>query len=104
MNFYKNFIYSHFSFSQIVLSDIETGLKNLKSGKASTHKNIPAKQLKETSDICCKSLMDIWNIQIVRNKIFPTNLKLADIRPIYKKDDATLVKNYRPVSVLPVVF
>ena len=47
--------------------------------------------------------MDIWNIQIVRNKIFPTNLKLADIRPIYKKDDATLVKNYRPVSVLPVV-
>ena len=47
--------------------------------------------------------MDIWNIQIVRNKIFPTNLKLADISPIFKKDDATLVKNYRPVSVLPVV-
>ena len=47
--------------------------------------------------------MDIWNIRIVRNKIFPINLKLADISPIFKKDDATLVKNYRPVSVLPVV-
>ena len=102
-NIKDNIKASHFSFSEIVLSDIETELKNLKSDKASTYKNIPAKQLKETSDICGKSLMDIWNIQIVRNKIFPTNLKLADISPIFKKDDATLVKNYRPVSVLPVV-
>ena len=47
--------------------------------------------------------MDIWNIQIVRNKIFPTNLKLADICPIFKKDHATLVKNYGLVIVLPVV-
>ena len=75
----------------------------MKSDKASTYKNISAKKLKGTSDICRKYLMDIWNIQIVRNKIFPTNLKLADISPIFKKDDATLVKNYRPVSVLPVV-
>ena len=30
-------------------------------------------------------------------------MKLADITPIFKKDDATLAKNYRPVSVLPVV-
>ena len=36
-------------------------------------------------------------------KIFPTNLKLADISPIFKKYDTTLVKNYRPVIVLPVV-
>ena len=28
---------------------------------------------------------------------------MADISPIFKKDDSTLVKNYRPVSVLPVV-
>ena len=75
----------------------------MKSDKASAYKNIPAKKLKETSDICGKSLMDIWNIQIVRNKIFPINLKLADISPIFKNDDATLVKNYRPQSVLPVV-
>ena len=56
-----------------------------------------------TSDICSKYLLDILNIQIVKNKVFPTNLKLADISPIFKKDDATLAKNDRPVSVLPVV-
>ena len=33
----------------------------------------------------------------------PQNLKLADITPVYKKKDPTLVENYRPVSVLPTV-
>ena len=47
--------------------------------------------------------MHIWNIVIIENKIFLTNLKVADISPIFKKEDSTLVKNYRPISVLPVV-
>ena len=42
-----------------------------------------------TSDICSKYLLDIWNIKIVKNKVFPPNLKLADITPIFKKDDVS---------------
>ena len=30
---------------------------------------------------------------------FPNKLKLADITPVYKKKDSTLIENYRPVSV-----
>ena len=30
-------------------------------------------------------------------------MKLADITPVFKKDDPTLSKNYRPVSILPNV-
>ena len=37
------------------------------------------------------------------NKKFPDQLKLADVTTIYKKDDPNKSKNYRPVSVLPVV-
>ena len=33
---------------------------------------------------------------------FP-NLKLADITPVLKKENATLLKNYKPVGFLPVV-
>ena len=39
----------------------------------------------------------------ITSNTFPDKLKVADITPIYKKDDATNVKNYRPVSVLPAV-
>ena len=34
---------------------------------------------------------------------FPQNLKLADIIPVYKKNDPLDKTNYRPVSILPVV-
>ena len=30
-------------------------------------------------------------------------MKLADVTPIHKKDETTLLKNYRPVSLIPVV-
>ena len=96
-------INSSFKFLEVAISDIELELKKLKSNKASTYKNIQAKQIKQTSDICSESLMKIWNNEIVRNKIFPKNLKVADITPIFKKEDSTLAKNYRPVSVLPVI-
>ena len=46
-------------------------------------------------------MLNVWNNEIVQNHCFPDNLKVADITPIFNRDDATLAKNYRPVSVLP---
>ena len=34
---------------------------------------------------------------------FPKSLELADMTPIYKKKDLTVVENYRPFSALPCV-
>ena len=45
-------------------------------------------------------MLKIWNEEIVGNKHFPKNLKLAEISPIFKKGDKTVAKNYRPISVL----
>ena len=68
-----------------------------------TFGNIPTKLLKEVSSICAPALNDIWNNEIVRQRCFPNNLKLADVTTVFKKGHASLLKNYRPVSVLPVV-
>ena len=38
----------------------------------------------------------------IENSDFPQNLKLADITPVYKKNEPLDKTNYRPVSVLPV--
>ena len=48
-------------------------------------------------------MANIWNEEILLNKIFPENLKLADVSRIFKKEDKTFVENYRPVSVLLTV-
>ena len=71
--------------------------------KNGTFKNIPTRRLKDVSDIFSPILANIWNEEILLYKIFPENLKLADMSPIFKKKDKTFVGNYRPVSVLPTV-
>ena len=68
-----------------------------------TFKNIPTRRIKDVSDVCSPILANIWNEEILLNRNFPENLKLADVTPIFKKKDKTFVENYRPVSVLPTV-
>ena len=91
-----------FHFSNTAVSDIlkeTTALNNRRNG---TLGNIPTKLLKVVSDICAPALNDTWNNEII-TQCFHNNLKLVDMTPVLKKDDASLLKNYRPVSVLPVV-
>ena len=92
-----------FHFPNSEVSDIlkeTTALNNKKNG---TFGNIPTKLLKEVSDICAPALNDIWNNEIITQKCFPNNFILADVTPVFKKEGASLLKNDRPVSVLPVV-
>ena len=54
----------------------------------------------ETSDIFFTPLKYIFNL-LLQQGIFPENLKIAKVSPIYKKDEEFLLTNYRPISVLP---
>ena len=77
-------------------------MNKLNIKKASTFKNIPPKILKQNSDICYPILLDLINDSFQSNE-FPDKLKVADIKPVFKKYDATNVKNYRPASVLQLL-
>ncbi len=92
-----------FSFSKVSISDIKSEIKSLKSNKASTFMNIPTKILKQVIDIIAEPLMQIWNNEVIENHKFASKLKLADIAPIHKKLETIFVKNYRAISLLPVV-
>ena len=61
----------------------------LDNKKHGTFKNIPTRRLKDVLDICSPILENIWNEKILLNKIFPENLKLADVSPIFEKKDKT---------------
>ena len=74
-----------FYFSNNEASDIlkeTTALNNKKNG---TFGNIPTKLLKEVSDICAPALNDIWNNEIITQKCFSNNLKLPDMKSVFKK-------------------
>ena len=92
-----------FEFSSLNRNDVYKEIFKLNCRKKGTFGNIPTSCLKEMISVCDKTLTDIWNNEIIAEKIFPDKLKLADVTPVHKKDDATNVRNYRPVSVLPSV-
>ena len=43
------------------------------------------------------------SFQYVKTEIFPDNLKLADITPVFKKKNPLHKVNYRPVAVLNII-
>lgn len=79
------------------ISDLANNLKNKYS---SGEDDIPTSIIK----FCINEIKEVL-CYIINNSfkygIFPEQLKLAVIKPIYKKGDPELLENYRPISLLP---
>ena len=92
-----------FSFDEIENDSIKKAIDNLDSRKSGTFGGIPANYIKGVSDISAKFLHTVWNDEVLKDLKFPSVLKLADVVPACKKEDSTLVENYRPISLLPII-
>ena len=92
---------NNFFFKTVNNYEVSEEIANLNNSKQGTFGNIPTKIIKDTTEICTPILVNIWNKTMLKNYVFETNLKTADITPVFKKKDRTLVENYRPISVLP---
>ena len=68
------------------LSDIELEIRLLNPKTAIAHKNIPPKILKSSSEATINFLHRLSNETITKG-VFLDNLKLADVTPVFKKDN-----------------
>ena len=91
-----------FDFKNVSSEEIEKLIKQLDPTKASTSHDIPVQLLKDNIEVCSDSLKNFINHSICTCS-FPDKLKLAEVCPIHKKDEATKKDNYRNISVLPAV-
>ena len=66
-----------------------------------TSSDIPTKLIKMSSS-CTSPILSTYFNSLMRAGIFPSELKIGKITPIYKKDNEQLLENYRPVSTLPI--
>ena len=64
---------------------------------------MPNKVLKDSVHLVAPILMDIFNLSISTNKIFPEDLKVLKVVPVYKSGERESLNNYRPIAVLPTI-
>ena len=89
-----------FNFKHSDLNGIHTEILNLKSNVACPSDSISSTLLKDNIEICREFLLNIMKFGIT-NSTFDDSMKLADITPIFKKDEIIRKENYRPISCLP---
>ena len=81
-------------------TEIISLIKLLKNG-SSGYDSISATAVKNTATAFITPLTHIMNLSL-SSGIFPEELKIAGVNPLFKSGDAMLFCNYRPVSVLPL--
>ena len=81
--------------------DILKIIKNLEPYKAHGHDMISIRMIKICDASICKPLELIFR-SCLENGKFPTEWKKANVVPTHKKGDKQNLKNYRPISLLPV--
>ena len=81
------------------MPDIEKDARNLNTKKASTFGNIPPNILRTSKESCSGTLAELFNNTLVTSSFF-AELRVADVSPVFKKDDPLKTKNNWPVIVL----
>ena len=92
-----------FSYGPVTYDDVSKKVNTLDTTKASQQSDIPTNILKQNSDYFAEYFYENIN-KCISKSIFPSDLKLADVTPVYLKKSKNSKDNYRPVSILFNIF
>ena len=90
-----------FCFRTVTLTELYDAIDSLDNNKSPGPGVSNAWVIKAAKFPMGTHLQFVFNTCISQNT-FPENLKLAFISPVYKKGDAKIFENYRPISITPM--
>ena len=64
--------------------------------------NLAGRFLKDGATELSLPVTELINLSI-KSSVFPEQCKIAKLKPLYKKGSALIPKNYRPISLLPLL-
>ena len=97
----QNRVLNEMVLEPVIEDEVLDVIKALKDGSCGWD-TVSAKVVKHTYTSFKKPLCHIINMSF-NSGIFPSELKVARVIPLFKSGDAACFSNYRPVSVLPVL-
>ena len=98
--FMKNRIDNEMLMEEVMEDEVKAIIKNLKDS-SSGWDSISSSVVKSTSEGIITPLTHVFNLSVIKG-VFPSELKIARVVPIFKSGDPLLFSNYRPVSILPL--
>ena len=92
---------NEFSFHVITPAVLSRYVNKLQNSKAVGHDGLKSIYIKLSGTHLCNSLCDIFNMCVTAS-FFPSEMKLAEISPIFKKNDNLRKENYRSINLLTI--
>ena len=83
-------------------TEIKTLIATLPNKASSGYDNIDNRLLKEIGDCILKPLTTLFNMSL-QFGLFPKDMKVSDITPLFKNGSRQMPTNYRPISLLPTI-
>ena len=91
-----------FSLKATSTSAVQQLLEDINPSKSAGLDNLTGKFLRDGASVLAAPVSDLCNLSISLST-FPDDCKIAKLKPIYKKESKTEPKNYRPISLLPLI-
>ena len=92
----------NYSFTQTTEETVLTLLQKIDPSNAVGLDNLGGRFLKDGATELSLSVAQLINLSI-KSSVFPEQCKIAKLKPLYKKGSALIPKNYRPISLLPLL-
>ena len=99
-SYLKNMNLNSLFLTPVTSYELQKLFNNLKES-ASGWDKFDSKIIKQSSAVLITPFLHICNLSLEKG-VFPRQLKIAKVIPLFKSGDDKLFSNYRPVSILPI--
>ena len=88
----------------ISFSELQDALRGMKRARAKDEACIFAEMLKDASDNFLRAVLELFNCVLDGRQLPPASWKKTSLIVIFKKGDPQSPSNYRPISILPILY
>jgi hypothetical protein len=89
---------------EVTSNEVGKELLMMKNGKAADANGVVAEMIKMGGQKLHSAIANLFNDVLVNNAEAPEEWKHTRIKVIFKKGDPQLPSNYRPISILPILY
>ena len=93
---------SKLQYFDLKLEEFQEAFKTLKRNKSTGHDQLNGNIFIDSYDAIKLPLFDICKSSL-KCGVFPDQLKIARVLPVFKGGDSTGMGNFRPISILPII-